>query len=203
MVFCFVKYFLLKFFKLSAFEFSLSHSFDQCKWPIMPYFPGLHRSFSLCLYPFRILPGNFLSLPHLIRNKVKGSESFWMFLLIFFRDKRNPNPYFLLKGTTTLAINIWLKLCCTTLKHLIGIVTADVIFSVKQGFMVRKRSTDQGLGFVAEHHVSVDAPQQETRNITLTHFSVYCKPTKHHSLSLTSLRLGKDHQFMFLFFFFF
>ena len=67
--------------------------------------------------------------------------------------------------------------------------------------MIRKQSTDQGLGFVAEHHVSVEVPQQEIWNITLTHFGVYCKPTKHHSLSLTSLRLGKDHQFMLFFFF--
>jgi len=46
-------------------------------------------------------------------------------------------------------------------KHLIDTVTADVIFSVKKQFMIRKQSTDQGLGFVAEHHVSVEVPQQE------------------------------------------
>lgn len=83
----------------------------------------------------------------------------------------------------------------------IDTVRADGIFSVKQEFMLNKQSTDQGLGFAAEHHVSVDAPQQEIWNITLTHFGVYCKPTKHYSLSLTRLRLGKDHQFMHFFHF--
>lgn len=49
----------------------------------------------------------------------------------------------------------------TRTKNLIDTVNGDIIFSVKDGFMIRKQSTEQSLVFVPEYHVTADAPLQE------------------------------------------
>lgn len=49
----------------------------------------------------------------------------------------------------------------TKTKHLIDTVKADIIFSVKDGFMIEKQSTEESLVYVPEHHVTADAPLQE------------------------------------------
>lgn len=81
-------------------------------------------------------------------------------------------------------------------------VRADGIFSVKQEFMLNKQSTDQRLGFAAEHHVSVDAPPAGNMKHNID--SLWCVLQTHKTLffeSHTSQAWQRPPIYVFLSFF--